>query len=463
MEYNRNDPATKIVPYIFLFKNRRTIKDNQERANQYTDLFGWQKNTATKRRKDIRTPTVKWMHLMYQIGATLLQACVVLPPADEKAGAHHFMKFNPYCIDGVTEKYIPSTRPGHYWSQMTCVSEYAEVIKRVDQYTQFNEVINNTLFIDTVLHAIIFDFVAFAGQHVGYYHEKSTLDKEDLLRRTLKMDILKENDPSFVMFGIRDAFLVISRLVRPINDLVKRTLSSKLTNDVDELIYSFQSSTGFVKKPIITVLYDRAQSPIFDVDVVTRTTEELSPIYVHTSDISENEAESSDMSYDRVDLPDSPMTVDSTQSPQFNIETSKYIEYVGGVRIVDYDQLGKYRKSKGYEVNHTEPEPEPEPDNNINEGEENVVYKDAITEFEKDISDDDENANENLEERQISYKNKFESLIKEHYAKGLKLNESEDNDKMIESNEINENTNIEPIEKQLKSLRIGHNIKSMKM
>ena len=67
---------------------------------------------------------------------------------------------------------------------MTCVSEYVEVIKRVEQYTQFNEVINNTLFIDTVLHAIIFDFVAFAGQHVGYYHEQSTLDKEDLLRKS---------------------------------------------------------------------------------------------------------------------------------------------------------------------------------------------------------------------------------------------------------------------------------------
>ena len=63
-------------------------------------------------------------------GAT--QACVVLPPVDEKAGAHHFMKFNPYCIDGMTEKYIPSTRPGHYWSQMTCVSEYAEVIKSLE-------------------------------------------------------------------------------------------------------------------------------------------------------------------------------------------------------------------------------------------------------------------------------------------------------------------------------------------
>ena len=34
MEYNRNDHATTIVLYISLFKNRRTVKDNQENANQ---------------------------------------------------------------------------------------------------------------------------------------------------------------------------------------------------------------------------------------------------------------------------------------------------------------------------------------------------------------------------------------------------------------------------------------------
>ena len=147
------------------------------------------------------------------------------------------------------------------------------------------------------------------------------------------------------------------------------------------------------------------------------------------------------MSYDRVDIPDSPISMNSIKSLQFNIETPKYIEYVGGVRIVDYDQLGKYRKLKGYDVNR--PEPEPGLDSNINEGEENVVYKDEITEFEKGISDDDdENANENLEERQIRYKNKFESLIKEHDSKRLKFNESIDNDKMSESSEINESTNI---------------------
>ena len=145
----------------------------------------------------------------------------------------------------------------------------------------------------------------------------------------------------------------------------------------------------------------------------------MSPIYVHTLDQSENEDESSDMSYDRVDIPDSPISIDSIKSPQFNIETPKYSEYVGGVRIVDYDQLGKYRILKGYDVN--QPEPEPEIDSNINEGEENVVYKDAITECEKDVSDDDdENANKNLEVRQIRYKI-FESLIKEHDSMNLKM------------------------------------------
>ena len=127
-------------------------------------------------------------------------------------------------------------------------------------------------------------------------------------------------------------------------------------------------------------MYDRAQSPIFDVDVVTRTTEQMSPIYVQTSDQSENEDESSDMSYDRVEIPDSPISIDSIKSPQFNIETPKYIEYVGGVRIVEYDQLGKYRKLKGYDMNQPEPDSINESEN---EGEKNVVYKDAITEFEQ--------------------------------------------------------------------------------
>lgn len=177
----------------------------------------------------------------------------------------------------------------------------------------------------------------------------------------------------------------------------------------------------------------------------------MSHIYELTSDISENEAESSDISYDRVDLPDSPMSIYTTQSPPFSIEIPKYIEHVGGVRIVDY---------KGYDVNQPEPNNINESEyGNENESDENVVYEDAIVEFEKDVNDDDENANENLEERQFRYKNKFESLVKQHDAKRPKFNESEDNGKLIESNDIDENTNIEPIEKQLKSLRVGHNEK----
>ena len=64
-------------------------------------------------------------------------------------------------------------------------------------------------------------------------------------------------------------------------------------------------------------------------------------------------------------LPDSPMSIDSIKSLQFNIETPKYIECVGGMRTVDYDKLGKYSKLKGYDMNQQEPDPEI--DSDINE------------------------------------------------------------------------------------------------
>ena len=37
------------------------------------------------------------------------------------------------------------------------------------------------------------------------------------------------------------------------------------------------------------------------------------------------------MSYNRVDIPDSPISIDCIKSPPFNIKTPKYTEYVGGV------------------------------------------------------------------------------------------------------------------------------------
>ena len=95
-DYNRHDLRSSISPHAFLWKRTRTIKDNQERANQYTDIFGWHKNPMNKKRKDIHERTVKWMHLMYNIAQALLQTCIILPPADRIAVPKNFMTFNPY-------------------------------------------------------------------------------------------------------------------------------------------------------------------------------------------------------------------------------------------------------------------------------------------------------------------------------------------------------------------------------
>ena len=476
IKYHRNDLKFSIVPYVFLFKTKKTIKDNQERNNQYTDLFGWHKNDSVKtnKRKDIRTPTVKWMHLMYQICATLLQAIVVLPPADEKATMKHFNTFNPYMVDGVIEQYITSLQPGAFWSQSTNVAEYAEVIRRLELCAHFNKVLNNTLFIDTVIHAVILDFIAFAGQHMGYFHSNSNLDLEDMLRKVLIMDIQKQNDPSFVMFGIRDAFLVIARLVRPVIDTVKRTLCSPLTQIVYESVIKIQK-TRTPNPPFATGRYTRSRSPTIENHHTRRQTQQLSPIVAadiddygsdgsSVTEYDENGKQTNKLDqiqkisgeqlfepitqYEEYSGDESPLS----QDEQYEIKTPVYIEYIGGTRIVDYENLKRFRHLKGYDVHQKEPD-NPygknfDPTNKFgsddeSENEQSVMGK-SITldqQFMDDVSDEDDNKGEMPEERHLRLKKKLEETINDRERKKLKISENE-NENEIENVKENELINI---------------------
>ena len=99
---------------------------------------------------------------------------------------------------------------------MTTVSEYVEIIRRLEQSAHHNTVNHNMLFVDTVIYAVILDFMAFAGQHLGYYHDQSTPRKEDFLRRFLLNDIEAQTEPTFCNNGIKATFLLIARLIKPI-------------------------------------------------------------------------------------------------------------------------------------------------------------------------------------------------------------------------------------------------------
>ena len=167
-----------------------------------------------RKRKDIRDRTVPWMHLMYCIAYKLV--LVILPSAEKVASSRLFMTFNPYTAS--REHYLTSLRIGHFWSQMTNVSEYVEIIRRIEQSAYHNSVNHNMLFVDTVIHALILDFMAFAGQHLGYYHDQSTLRNEDFLRRFLLNDIEAQTEPTFCNDGIKETFLLIARLIKPIKD-----------------------------------------------------------------------------------------------------------------------------------------------------------------------------------------------------------------------------------------------------
>jgi hypothetical protein len=90
--YNRvTDPSVSTTSFHFLWKRTRIIKDNQERDNQYTDIFQWHSDPMARKRKDIRDRTVPWMHLMYCIASTLMQSIVIFLSADKVALSQHFM------------------------------------------------------------------------------------------------------------------------------------------------------------------------------------------------------------------------------------------------------------------------------------------------------------------------------------------------------------------------------------
>ena len=237
-QYSRNDKNTSILPSMFLFKNVTTVKDNQERDNQYSDMFGWHKNPNDSRRPDIRQSSTAWMTLMYKIGSVLLQACTVEKPPHHTEGDSYFMTFNPYARSGDGEIYRTTREIGHYWSQMTSVHEYAIVFERLNESAHCNSALDNMLYIDTIIHSVCFDFAAWASQFLGHYRKTSTRENEKLLRQELIKEIHSTDVSCFKAHGIKSMFLYIARLVRPVRDDIKRTLSSHLTKIVDDIFLS---------------------------------------------------------------------------------------------------------------------------------------------------------------------------------------------------------------------------------
>lgn len=140
---------------------------------------------------------------MYQVGHCLLQACICIDGPKPFDVNDVYMRFNPNATI-----YHYSGKYGAYWSQMIRVAEYVKINDLIQELVVCNNVLNNLILVDTLTHALVFDFMAFVGQSVGYYRSRDELAM-DMIRRGIKQDVHAESNLLFEDSGLRRVFLAV--------------------------------------------------------------------------------------------------------------------------------------------------------------------------------------------------------------------------------------------------------------
>ena len=143
--------------------------------------------------------------------------------------------YNPYLKNGKFEVPLPAHEPGAYWSQMRNLEEYVSVLNMIDSVTSYNSVLHNTLYADTVLHSVIYDFMAFTAQYLGFYRDNDPI-KITVLRHVHTLQIDDIVDPLFTCHGIKEHFQLIARIGRPLIDEIKVSPSTPMTLEADRIL-----------------------------------------------------------------------------------------------------------------------------------------------------------------------------------------------------------------------------------
>ena len=98
-----------------------------------------------------------------------------MPWKKVEADVLKYNTYNPYLINGKFETPLPAHEPGAYWSQVHSLEEYVSVLNIIDSVTSYNSVLHNTLYADTVIHSVIYDFMAFTAQYLGFYRDNDPI------------------------------------------------------------------------------------------------------------------------------------------------------------------------------------------------------------------------------------------------------------------------------------------------
>ena len=135
---------------------------------------------------------------------------------------------------------LPFSRVTPHWSQMTSIHQYVRIHQDLQTLSLSNQHDNNTLFIDTAVHVIIYDFMAYTSQHLGYFRS-SDETKIEMLRLFLRLDLESIVCPLFHSTGIYRMFKTIIEYSGPCRDQFRDVSLLNLLNELNNVSIHFLS------------------------------------------------------------------------------------------------------------------------------------------------------------------------------------------------------------------------------
>ena len=179
--YRTDFPNIGIAPESWLYTD---LNDKQ-----HLRLFNWNSrcdNFDHHARTDITNNQTQWYTVCIKAAVTAFAAIVHLPFHDNTPNQHYTIFF-PQAF-----KYNNSRDYGHYWSQQTQITDYFTHINAIGFMKVKCGEASNEILIDTLLCAIVYDFMAFTSQILGV-DRTYDIERVKCIRNILENDVRRMN------------------------------------------------------------------------------------------------------------------------------------------------------------------------------------------------------------------------------------------------------------------------------
>ena len=247
-------PTMSVGPNIWIYRDR-----HQEPSIR---LFNWHPdNNAYNNhiRTDIVNNTREWYHMIYEVCALAFAGLSNIPQPGTPE--YDTFVFNIYYPPDYT--YNHSRDYGHYWSQQMYVTDYSTMANAIGAMRIRRGEATNEILIDTLLCALMYDFMAFVSQTLGYdrlydvnrtrylrrmlYHQIGTISKPSFFHEQ-EIDVVMTYivEHSIPVYDADRKFLITQQMYKDLNSrhppkFIEETLLTPESNNKSKLTFAYLS------------------------------------------------------------------------------------------------------------------------------------------------------------------------------------------------------------------------------